>query len=168
MARSLAYRITSPHPADEVYTVMVDPAFLTARLEQMGGPGARLMEHTADADSARYRLRHGLAASDLPPFVASFLPGEVVIDRTETLRREEAGRYSGDVSVLIRGTPATASGRMRLADLSTDGSEFHVHADVTVQVPLIGGKIEAIVAEHVQRLLEAETAFTLDWLARTR
>ena len=41
---------------------------------------------------------------------------------------------------------------------------FEVHADVKVRVPLIGGKIEEIVAEQVRRLLEAETAFTVRWL----
>jgi hypothetical protein len=39
-----------------------------------------------------------------------------------------------------------------------------VHADVTVRVPLIGGKIEEIVADQVRRLLEAETQFTVRWL----
>jgi hypothetical protein len=54
---------------------------------------------------------------------------------------------------------------MRLADAS-DGSLFEMHADVTVRVPLIGGKIEEIVAEQVRRLLEAETAFTIHWLGQ--
>jgi hypothetical protein len=168
MARSLEYRATSPHAADDVYAVMVDPDYLRARLEHMGGPGARLLSHEAGPDGARYAVRHGLSGADLPPFVAAFLSGDVVIERTETLRREREGHYAGDVSVLIRGTPATASGWMRLADLAAGGSEFRVHADVTVQVPLLGSRIEAIVAEQVEKLLDAETAYTLDWLARAR
>jgi hypothetical protein len=47
-----------------------------------------------------------------------------------------------------------------------DGSVFAVHADVTVNVPIFGGKIEEIVAEQVRRLMEAETAFTITWLNR--
>lgn len=161
------YRATSQYPADEVYATMVDKEYLTARLEAMGGQGARLLEHRADAESARYSLRHGLSAADLPPFVATFLPGDIVIERTETLRREEPGRYSGDVSVLIRGTPATASGWIRLGDRATGGSGLHVHADITVQVPFIGSKIEAIIADQIEKLTDAETSFTFDWLTRT-
>ena len=168
MARTLSYRTTSHHPADEVYATMVDPDYLRARLEQMGGPGAVLLAHEAADERACYTVRHGLSGADLPPFVATFLAGDIVIERTETLLREKEGRYSGDVSVLIRGTPATAAGSMHLADLPAGGSEFHVRADVTVQVPLIGGKIEAIIAEQVAKLLDAETAFMLDWLARAR
>ncbi|MGQ0575599.1 MAG: DUF2505 domain-containing protein [Pseudonocardia sp.] len=166
MSRTLAYQISSAHAAQDVYTVMVDPEHLEARLRQMGGPGARLLEHEADADGARYALRHGIASSDLPPFVAPFLPGTLVIERRETLRRERPGRYVGEVSVLIKGTPATAAGGMRLVDLVTGGSEFAVRAEVTVDVPFVGGKIETIVAEQVRQLLDAETRFTMRWIAR--
>jgi len=164
----MEYRATSQHPADDLYAAMVDKDQLTARLEQMGGPGARLVEHRADAQGAHYTLRHGLSNAELPPIVASLLSGDIRIERTETLRREKAGRYAGDVSVLIRGTPASAGGWMRLADLPSGGSELRVHADVTVQVPFVGSKIENIIAEQISNLLAAETAFILDWLARTR
>ena len=54
---------------------------------------------------------------------------------------------------------------MRLADTAA-GSELVIRADVVVRVPLLGGKIEAVIADQVQQLLAAETAFTLEWLAR--
>ena len=168
MARSIDYRSMSQYPADEVYATMVDPEYLRARLDRMGGPGAKLLEHRADPDSARYRLRHGLSGADLPPIVTALLTGNIVIERTETITREDTGRYSGDVAVVIHGTPASAVGRMRLADRDGSGSEFVVWADVTVKVPLIGGRIEAVVADQVKNLLAAETAFTLEWLGRGR
>jgi hypothetical protein len=167
MARSIDHHSVSGYPADQVYATLVDPEYLRARLEKLGGRGAELIEHRADADGARYRLRHGLAAEDLPSMVRNLLPGDIVIERTETLRRAGAGRYAGTVDVVIHGTPASAEGRMRLADQDgTGGSEFTVHADVTVKVPLLGGRIEGVVAGQVRNLLAAETAFTLDWLAR--
>ena len=79
------------------------------------------------------------------------------------LRSTGPGSYGGDVDVEISGVPASATGTMRLADNGA-GSDFEVHADVQVNVPLIGGKIEEIVAGQVRRLLEAETAFTIRWL----
>ena len=128
MSRQIDYRSTSPHCADEVYATMVDPEFLRARLERIGGPGAGLLDHSADGGGARYLLRLGLDAKDLPSVVRSVLPGDVTIERNERWTR-------------------------------------HVRADVTVQVPLIGGKIEGVVGEQVQKLLAAETAFTAAWLA---
>jgi hypothetical protein len=166
MSRQIDFRSVSPHPADEVYATMVDPDYLRARLERIGGPGADLLEHSADGQGAHYRLRLGLDAKDLPSVVRSVLPGNLTIERNERWTRQDGGRYLGDVDVTIPGAPASATGGMRLRDLPDGGSELNVRADVRVSVPLIGGKIEGVVGDQVQRLLAAETAFTDEWLAR--
>ena len=166
MARQIDFRAPIPHPAETVYTTMVDPEFLRDRLQQLGGPGAALLEHQADAAAARYRLRHGLDRSVLPPLVQNLVSGDLVIERTETIRKTGPGQYEGTVDVQIPGTPVTAAGQMRLQDAGA-GSEFAVQATVRVNIPLFGGRIEETVAEQVRKLLIAETEFTADWL-RTR
>jgi len=163
MARSIDYRSTLTFPAERVYAAMTDRVYLEARLRELGGPGSALLEHGASPESSRYKLRQGVSESDLPPVVGKVVGGNLTIERTETLVRGEAGRYSGDVDVAIPGAPATAAGTVTLADQG-DGSVFAVHADVTVNVPIFGGKIEEIVADQVRRLMEAETAFTITWL----
>jgi hypothetical protein len=164
MPRQIDYRSTYPQPADEVYATMVDPDYLRARLGRIGGPSAELLAHSADVEGARYRLRHGLDAKDLPSLVRSVLPGELMIERSERWTRQDSGRYLGDVDVNMAGAPGSASGAMRLRDLPDGGSELSVRADVEVSVPLIGGKIEGVVGEQVQKLLAAEAAFTQEWL----
>lgn len=163
MARSIDYRSTLAFPADKVFATMTDEEYLRARLRELGGPGSDLLEHKSGPDGARYKLKQGLSERDLPPIVGKVMQGDLAIQRTETLRSTGPGAYGGDVDVAISGVPASASGTMRLAD-NGGGSEFEVHADVEVKVPIIGGKIEEIVAAQVRRLLEAETAFTVRWL----
>ena len=163
MARSIDYRSTLAYPAEKVFAAMTNKEYLEARLREIGGPGSALLDHEATPESARYELKQGLAEQDLPPIVGKVMNGDLAIIRTETLNRTQPGRYSGDVDVAIPGAPASASGSMALADEGS-GSLFEVHADVTVKVPLIGGKIEEIVADQVRRLLEAETEFTVRWL----
>ena len=163
MARSIDYRSTLAYPAEKVFAAMTNKEYLEARLREIGGPGSALLDHEATPESARYELKQGLAEQDLPPIVGKVMNGDLAIIRTETLNRMQPGRYSGDVDVAIPGAPASASGGMALADEGA-GSLFEVHADVTVKVPLIGGKIEEIVADQVRRLLEAETEFTVRWL----
>jgi hypothetical protein len=162
MARSIDHRSTFDHPADKVFATMTDPEYLRARLRELGGPGSDLLEHEADAEHARYRLRQGLSEKDLPPIVGKVVSGDLAIERTETLNRSGDG-YTGDVAVQIKGAPASASGTMRLTP-ADGGTAFEVHADVSVSVPLIGGKIEEIVADQVRKLLNEETAFTASWL----
>lgn len=163
MPHQIDFRSPSAFPADRFFATMVDAEFLRTRLQRMGGPGAALLEHTADTDGARYRLRHGIDKSNLPPLVQSLVPGNLVIERTEALRRVGPGAYDGDVNVTVPGTPVSAVGRMNLNDVP-NGSEFVVHADVTVNVPLFGGRIEETIAEQVRNLLIAETEFTQQWM----
>jgi hypothetical protein len=168
MSRQIDFRSTSTYSADEVYAAMVSPDQLRARLKEIGGRSAELLEHTADADGARYRLQHGLDAEDLPPLVRGVLPGNLMIERTERWTRQDRSHYLGDLQVAIPGAPASAAGGMRLRDTPDGGSELQIRVDATVDVPLIGGKIEGSVAGQVRELLRAESAFTQQWLSERR
>lgn len=165
MSSQFDYRATSPHPSSAMFTAMVDADCLRARLEQLGGPGAALLEHEADAESARFRVRHGLDPATMPSVVRSFLPSDLVIERLETWGRSGDGRYTGMADVDVPGTPAVATAQMGLRD-AVAGSELRVQTDVTVKVPLLGGRIEASVGEQILKLLQAENAFTLNWMTR--
>ena len=161
MPRSIDYRATSAHPADRVYAAMVDRALLEKQMQHLGGPGAGVTRYETTADGVRYTLRHGIASVDLPSVVTSFIPGgDLKIDRTEHWRADGSGSYDGTGSVQVVGTPATARSVMRIADVD-DGSEVRIRAEVTVKVPLVGGRIEEAVAGQIAQLLEAETTFTL-------
>lgn len=166
MSSRIDYLASSPAPADTVYATMVDPEYLRERLSRIGGRGAGLLEHAADEQGARYRVRHGLAAEDLPALVRNLVPGELVIERSERWTRKGDGQYLGEVDVTIPGTPASATGGMRIRDVD-GGSEFAVRAEVTVNIPLLGGRIEAAVGEQIRSLLGAESQFTQEWLAKT-
>lgn len=164
MSRQIDHRSTSHHSADEVVAVMLDEAYLRARLDRLGGPGATLLALDTDGDGGQYTIRHGVDQAMLPPVVGSLVSGNLVIQRTESLRRSGPGRYAGDVGVQIPGTPASASGSLQLHDVA-GGSELLVRADVTVRIPFVGGRIESVIADQVLQLLVAETEFTLEWLA---
>ncbi len=165
MSRQFDYRATSTEPAKAVFAAQVDADCLRARLAKLGGRDAALLEHEADADSARFRVQHSLDPSDIPAAVRSFLPSDFIVIRLETWRRTSDGIYTGTAQVQVPGTPASATGQMGLRDVAT-GSELRVSTDVTVKVPLFGGMIEETVGEQILKLLDLETTFTLDWMMR--
>jgi Protein of unknown function (DUF2505) len=168
MPRQSEYRSTLQYSAERAFSTMVDAEFLRERLAKIGGKDAALLEHTADANGARFRLRQALDSRDLPSIVRNLLSGDIVIERTETWKRTQAGAYSGGAQVVISGTPASATGTMSLRDTGGSGSELAVLTDVTVQVPIIGGTIESTVAEQVKSLLGVETDFMVAHLAQLR
>jgi hypothetical protein len=163
MPREFDYRSTWPYPTDEVYATMTDPEYLRARLARIGGPGAALLEHHSDADGVRYRLRHGLDAQDMPAAIRTVMPGNITIERAESWKKQGPGRYDATVAVTIHNTPASAAGGMQLHD-ANPGSELILRLDISVKVPLIGGRIEDVVVGRIGELFDLETQFTREWL----
>jgi hypothetical protein len=164
MARRIDHRSRFRWDAKTVYTTLVDPAYLDARLAALGGQHAQLAERTVEPDGrATVKLRHGVAGENLPPAVRTLLGGDLMIDRAETWRPLESGGYSGTVSVTIPAMPGEMGGTQRLSDAGT-GSELIVDGSVSIPIPFVGGKIEETVVGQITKLLDAEHAFTQDWL----
>lgn len=159
MPSRFEHRATFSAPVDTVYSVLVDKAFLTARLRDIGGKGAALLDHSTSANTAAYKLRQGVPADKLPSAVKSLVGGDLVVEREERWQgHESAGRAT------ITGVPAQITSRSRLTARG-DAAELVVSAEVKVGIPLIGGKIEKVVAEQVTKLLAAEAEYAEKWLA---
>lgn len=147
-----------------MYTTLVDPAFLRARLAELGGKGATLGDHRVEPDGrVSYRLRHGVEAKNLPPAVRTLLGGDLTVDRAETWRPDPAGGYAGTVAVTIPGMPGDLGGTIRLTDADS-GSTLVLTGEVRIPIPLVGGRIEETVADQISKLLDNEHAFAEHWL----
>nr|CEL14969.1 hypothetical protein [Kibdelosporangium sp. MJ126-NF4]CTQ93438.1 hypothetical protein [Kibdelosporangium sp. MJ126-NF4] len=146
--------------ADSVYAAVVDPAFLTDRLDALGGNNASVIDRTESAQATTLRVRQGLAAEHLPSAVRAVLKGDLVVDRTETWRADK----TGTVKATVQGVPGEINGTMRLSDVD-GGSEWLTSLEVRVSIPLIGGKIEKTIGDQVTKLLANEAVFTEKWLA---
>src|ERR1700754_2938331 len=163
MPREFDYRSTWTYPVDEVYATMTDPEYLRARLARIGGPGAARLEHHSDAAGARYRLRHGLDAQNMPAAIRTIMPGNITIECAESWKKQGPGRYDATAAVTIHNTPASAAGGMQLHE-ANPGSEFLLRLDINVKVPLIGGRIEEVVVGRIGELFDLETQFTREGL----
>lgn len=164
MARRIEHRAGFAHPADAVYSSMVDAGYLRARLAEIGGKDAALLEHDTSGGSVRYHLRHGLEARHLPSVVRGALGGDLSIDRVEQWQGPADGGYAGSATVTVPGTPAQLTGELRLAGVD-GGCELRMDGAVSVSIPLVGGKIEETIVRYVRELLDNEHAFTERWLA---
>ncbi len=163
MSSRLEHRSTYPAPVDVVYSTLVDEAFLTERLQAIGGKGAALLSHRREGDRAAFTLRQGVDGDRLPSAVRSILKGDLVVEREERWKAEdsaEGGGYMAISKVSIAGVPAEIRSRSRLVEAG-----LTVQAEVRVNIPLIGGKLEKVVAEQVEKLLAAEAEFAEKWLA---
>jgi hypothetical protein len=164
MARRIEHRTRSASDAKTVYAAVVDADYLKARLAALGGKNAALHDYQRSDSAASYRLRHGVASQDLPAAIRPLLGGDLKIDRVEKWRAEPDGTYSGTVRVTIPGMPGDLTGTMRLTDLDGGGSTVLITGNVSIPIPIFGGKVEEAVADQLGKLLDAEQKFTENWL----
>jgi hypothetical protein len=158
MPTRFEHRATFSAPAPTVYSALVDRAFLDERLRVLGGKGAAVTEYTRAGDEVRFRLRQGIEAEKLPGAVRSLLKGDLVVEREESWR-PDGGGYAATGRATISGVPGEINSRSRLA-----GGELVITAEVRVGIPLVGGKLEGVIAQHVGKLLAAESEFAGKWL----
>ncbi|MEJ2871735.1 DUF2505 domain-containing protein [Actinomycetospora sp. OC33-EN08] len=154
MARPITHEASFPHPVDAVVGALTDDAFLQARLAELGGKDAELISN----DGGTVVLRQGVPVEFLPSVVRRFTGDDLILDRTEEWRGTSA-----DVRVDVRGLPGSITGTQEVVP-DGEGSRLTVGASTSVPVPMVGGRIEGIVAEQVSELLRWEADFLTRWL----
>ncbi|WP_016701066.1 DUF2505 domain-containing protein [Actinoalloteichus spitiensis] len=167
MARPIQFTLHADalSPA-ELHAVLVDETYLRDRLAELGGSSAELVGLTSDDSGSRAVFRHGISSRGLPAAVRSIAPNGITVERTETWRREGEG-YVGTMAARVADTPATIDATTSIRPVD-GGAELRGAGQVTVRLPLVGGMVEKAVAEQVTALLDAESRFTLDRIARRR
>lgn len=167
MATRIEHRATFSHRAADVFAAQTDPEALRARLAEIGGKNATLADHEATTDGVRYTLLQGLGGEQLPGIVRTIHQGDLTVERRHTWSRAGDDRYTGTISVHVSGVPGRIEARTEITPQG-DGSIQVTRGEVTVHIPLVGGKLESFVSEQVTGLLEHEAGFTASWLAGHR
>ncbi|MEY4511929.1 MAG: hypothetical protein RLZZ450_4051 [Pseudomonadota bacterium] len=146
-------RITYQYPAepDAVAALLHDPAFLRQRAEAAGETNIEVsVEQVADG----FRV---VVARDkqveLPAFAKKmFKPHNRIVDDTTWVRRN--GQWTAEYQVIVAGVPGEVRGRSTLAKSGT-GTEYESAFEVTARIPLVGAKLEGIVADRVEETFRA-------------
>ena len=161
MATPLAYTAQYTHPADAIRAAFADEQYWKDRIEEVGGPNARLESFRAspDHDQIEVHVVQSIPAEELPDAITSVRPGDLIIPRGESY----AGS-SGTFTAQVEDAPAQVHGTVTLVDEGAT-ARADIEGSVEVTVPLFGKKIERVVAEKLLELLAAETDFTNGWVA---
>lgn len=168
MTSRMELRHPYPVPGPRLVALFTDPEFLRAKLDAVGGPGARLLAVRAGEATAgtangavTVELRQAVPAAALPSVARSLVPGDLAIERTE--RWTPRG---GTVHATVAGAPGEITGQW-LLDPAPDGCVLAGRLAVTIGVPLVGGRLERAVLDGLAQLLDTEHRFTLRWLQQS-
>jgi uncharacterized protein YndB with AHSA1/START domain len=148
-------------PPERVYAMLADPEFRRRSCAAMEVISAdvQLAPGPDGAEGFSLVIDQLQNTKDLPAFARTFA-GE----STQAIQREVwLGTTSGTLSIESPGKPTSATGTIRLEPAGTGTTEV-VELEIKVKVPLVGGKLEKLMAEKVAAGMDVEHAVGVTWL----
>lgn len=139
----------------QVVEMLRTPAFREAAVDAQRHIVGR--EVTTSGDTVTVDQRQ--STERVPGFARKFVGDEIRIVQEETWAGDRAS-----IAVTVPGKPGHASGS---ATVTQDGADVveTVTLDVTVDIPLIGGKLAGMIGDKLVRTLDAENRVGQEWLA---
>lgn len=154
--------ISYPGTVDEVVAMYLTPDYLERRFGQFVVDGSSTVsvegEHVSFAGTVRPEL--------IPAAAARFVKSDLRVTFTEEWTLNEAGATSR-TSVTVDGAPMSVEATSTLTGTET-GCTREVTGNVSVRVPLLGGRIEKEAVARVGRLTANEQASAAQWLEEHR
>jgi hypothetical protein len=165
VARSFDVVTEAPADVDAVLRAFGERDYWLARLAAYGGDSMTLDSLDVAADgTVVIKTTQDLRQDMLPGGLGAMLPGNTVLRRTETWHAVSDGAAHGDFAITAQGVPSSGSGTMELAPAAA-GSRLRVRGSLEVRIPLVGGRIERVVADTIAREVPQMQQFTAEWIA---
>jgi hypothetical protein len=156
MATSLRKELAYDASPDAVAAMLADVAFREEVLARQ-----HVLRGSATVEGDTVVVEQVQSAASLPSFARKFVGDEIVIVQTERWGSTTAA----DLHLTIPGKPGDITGDVTLSPAGAGTVEV-VDLTVKVSIPLVGGKIEKLVADMIEKALAKEHQVGQEWLAR--
>lgn len=142
-------------PAATVLKMFSDKAYFEKKYQSLGYKDIQVLEHAADAKKFRIKVRYTAPnTAPVPDFAKKFLGETNVVTQSDAWDLE---RKTGRLEAEIRGVPVKVSADMKLADEGA-GSANRLTWNLSCGIPLLGGKLEQLVASDIQSKAKTDLA----------
>ncbi|WP_395692999.1 DUF2505 domain-containing protein [Nocardioides sp.] len=159
MATRLIHDIVYDAPVAEVAAMLGDPAFRedVCAYQRVLRSSVRIDDR---GDTKTVVVEQVQPAKGIPSFAKKFVGNEIDIVQ----REEWSAPDTAELHVTIPGKPGEMLGTIGLVE---DGGRTTETVDVTIKVhlPLVGGRIEGLIADLLRKALDAENSVGRDYLS---
>jgi hypothetical protein len=157
--KRVSHTLTYPGTTvDDVYAMVADPAYRKAV-----GDYQRVTYFSCDitpsGSGMQVRLEQAHSADRIPSFAQRLVGSEIRFVQEESW----SSRSGADIHVTIPGKPGDMTGSTSLTR-SGDDVVQRIDLDVKVSIPLVGGKVEDLIAGFVTKAFDAENKVGVKWL----
>jgi hypothetical protein len=156
MGRRFSRSIDSDVEVETVFAVLTGEDWAAQKAAHLGDDSRAVRREVATDGGVTLVMSRRLPAG-IPGYLQRFLPPDQRVTTTDVWGPSEGGARRGTWTAEIAGAPARLGGTMRI-EPTDQGNRHTIDGEVKVGVPLIGGKAEALIAEQIVRLADAEAA----------
>lgn len=147
---------------EEVRAMMLDSEFRNkVALETNGSPADSRVEETPEGPRSVNEVRPSL--EELPAFARPVVGAGLVIHQEEHWTSSDRAA----MSVRSRGRPGHIEGTITLTP-AEGGTLQTTDAEITVKVPLVGGRVETLMGKILGNVLKVQGRLGNEWLAGQR
>jgi hypothetical protein len=134
-------------PVGEVMDMMSDRGYFEQKFPEIGATDVRVFRcnKTSDNFEIQYAFRSRPDA-DLPDIAKKFVSGDLIVKQTDSLNLKTG---KGTLKIELGSLPVTVGADMSL-EATPKGCVNRVTWNIKVSIPLIGGKLEKILADDVR------------------
>ncbi|MCF6376760.1 DUF2505 domain-containing protein [Nocardioides KLBMP 9356] len=157
MGTRLTKELTYDATAEQVAAMLDDQAFREEVLQRQ-----KVLRGSVSIEGDHVTVEQVRSADDIPSFARKFVGDEILIVQTE----DWTSPTTADVRLTIPGKPGEAVGTMELVESGGTTTES-VDLDLTVKIPLVGGKIEQLIVGIFSAALDVEQKVGREYLARS-
>jgi hypothetical protein len=156
------HELTYDAPPADVFEMLADPAFREAACAAQDVISAAVhLEREGNGFSLT--IDQAQRTDDLPTFARTFAG-----DSTRAIQREEwEDSTGGTLRIDAPGKPSEVKGTITLRPEGTGAREI-VELDLRIKVPLVGGRLEKLLADRIAAGMDAEHEVGVAWLAGVR
>jgi hypothetical protein len=161
MSTRIVHELKYDAPLVDVAAMLADPAFRNEVCVAMKATKHEVGIEGVQGDPMEVRVAYSQPTDRVPAFAKKFVGSEVDIVQSESWTSLE----HGDIHVTIPGKPGEMTGTAVLAEKDGVTTET-VTLDIKVKIPLVAGKIEALIGKILGSAMRAENRTGVAWLAR--
>lgn len=149
-------------PSAAVIKMYVDRKFFERKYKEIGATNITVLEHEKSDTKFRIKCSYTLPSSPkMPGFVTKFIGNTTPVVQEDSWDIE---KKTGRLNIEIKGAPVKISCDMLLKD-EGKGASNNLKWTISSSIPLIGGKLEAFIADDIKDKAKADLAATKKILA---
>ena len=156
MATHLSARLALPADPTGGFDLVTDPAYVEQVATATGGHDVEVSVTPSDDGGATVVSARTLPAN-LPSYAKAFVGDTLRLVETRVYGPASAdGSRDGTCAVDFGSVPIKITGTLRLAAVEAAASAIAIEMAITASVPFVGGKIERVAQDWIERFVAKE------------